>query len=100
MDKEIKKNWIQALLSGKYTQGQYVLKSSEDRFCCLGVLADILGYLQGRSCVYNGSSSYCTLPKSLFKKLGIDLKKAETLIRLNDGGKNFTEIASWIEANT
>jgi hypothetical protein len=38
--------WIEALKSGNYKQGRYQLKSfnfksSEFRYCCLGVLADI-----------------------------------------------------------
>lgn len=36
-----KKKWIEALRSGKYTQGQQRLRV-EDRHCCLGVAEDIL----------------------------------------------------------
>lgn len=40
MNSQIKQKWIDALLSGKYTQGQSKLYSG-DGFCCLGVLCDI-----------------------------------------------------------
>lgn len=36
-------DWIEALESGKYTQGKYTLRDANDNFCCLGVLADITG---------------------------------------------------------
>lgn len=45
MKPEIKKLWVDALLSGEYQQGQGYLRQREDneepRFCCLGVLCDL-----------------------------------------------------------
>lgn len=44
MKPEIKKLWIDALLSGEYKQGQGYLHQIEDdmpKFCCLGVLTDL-----------------------------------------------------------
>lgn len=35
--------WVAALRSGKYKQGQRYLRSCNDEYCCLGVLADIEG---------------------------------------------------------
>ncbi len=35
--------WLAELESGKYKQGQGVLRSSTDEYCCLGVLAEVLG---------------------------------------------------------
>lgn len=46
MVKSIKERWIEALRSGKYVQGEGMLKTSDEpdaQFCCLGVLADIQG---------------------------------------------------------
>lgn len=40
MNKELIKEWVLALRSGKYTQGKTELRFS-DEYCCLGVLADI-----------------------------------------------------------
>ena len=42
MKKEIAERWVSALRSGEYKQGKLYLKS-ENGYCCLGVLCDILG---------------------------------------------------------
>jgi hypothetical protein len=34
--------WIAALRSGKYKQGRFNLRSTDDDYCCLGVLCDIV----------------------------------------------------------
>jgi hypothetical protein len=39
---EVSRAWCEALRSGKYPQTQKRLRT-EEGFCCLGVLADILG---------------------------------------------------------
>ena len=41
MNKDIKKLWVDALLSGEYKQGFRSLKNQNDQFCCLGVLCDV-----------------------------------------------------------
>ena len=44
MNPEIKKLWIDALLSGEYQQGQgylHQIRDGESQFCCLGVLCDL-----------------------------------------------------------
>jgi len=41
MKQEIKKRWVAALRSGEYRQGKIQLKK-ENKFCCLGVLCDIV----------------------------------------------------------
>lgn len=47
VDKELFRNWIDALKSGKYKQGRYSLVNLElddtKTFCCLGVLNEISG---------------------------------------------------------
>lgn len=47
MDANLKKKWLDALRSGEYEQGsdQLVMTfmDEQDKFCCLGVLADIMG---------------------------------------------------------
>ena len=42
MIENIKTKWIEALRSGKYEQGKGKLRSEDNKFCCLGVLADVL----------------------------------------------------------
>lgn len=39
MNPEAKEKWLTALRSGHYAQGRVVLRSENDRYCCLGVLA-------------------------------------------------------------
>lgn len=41
---ELQKQWLAALKSGKYKQGQGFLKAVSDRFCCLGVLCELAGW--------------------------------------------------------
>jgi len=70
------KEWIEALRSGKYTQGQGCLRSIDDRFCCLGVLCDITN----RKDWDEGEDSYYAtilnekdaLPKSILNLLNLE----------------------------
>lgn len=38
---EVKNAWVDALRSGEYQQGKGKLRDHENRYCCLGVLADL-----------------------------------------------------------
>lgn len=47
MDPIIKMKWVAALRSGNYVQGKYYLKKYDDakavlKYCCLGVLRDVV----------------------------------------------------------
>ncbi len=89
LTKELNRQWIKALRSGKYKQGRNNLHS-HNTYCCLGVLQDTADvectntdFLQGengRSCVK-----------------GLTSEKQMRLAEMNDSGKNFQEIADWIE---
>lgn len=105
MKKEIKQKWLDALRSSKYQQGQGWL-CLDNKYCCLGVLAEELGILEE----YEPNSNFkvikeddknyniVSLPEEMEKELEIE-NHIVTLIAMNDGGKPFTEIADWIEAN-
>lgn len=44
MNAAVKKQWVEALRSGKYQQGTAALrthKDGQDQYCCLGVLCDL-----------------------------------------------------------
>ena len=41
VNKENLRKWRDALLSKQYAQGMHVLRTAEDKFCCLGVACDI-----------------------------------------------------------
>src|SRR6267378_4402002 len=41
MNPDIKAKWIAALESGEYIHGHGVLRSLDNKYCCLGVLCDL-----------------------------------------------------------
>lgn len=41
MKARVKQQWLRALRSGRYRQGQNLLRTNKDGFCCLGVLCDV-----------------------------------------------------------
>lgn len=42
MDARVKRKWVKALRSGKYSKGKYQLRSWDgEAYCCLGVLTDL-----------------------------------------------------------
>lgn len=41
MNEDVKNEWVDALLYGGYEQGTNILRASNDKFCCLGVLCDL-----------------------------------------------------------
>lgn len=41
MNQDILEQWVEALYSEDYTQGQYALRRRDNTFCCLGVLCDL-----------------------------------------------------------
>ncbi len=106
LDPEAKREWVEALRSGKYKQTKGALRHG-DAFCCLGVECEISG--EGRwapgagewEFVGRGSDnrSYGDLPDDLRGKIGLSIAAQVNLIRMNDTGSSFAEIADWIEAN-
>lgn len=119
MNKEWKVRWLAALRSGDYAQGQSCLHSQHDnRFCCLGVLADLL-VKEGRGkwsasdtgrAVYvsfDGTSVQSLLPRHTLQIVQVSDFQQNQLARMNDGqradgvveveSKTFNEIADYIE---
>jgi len=73
------KEWIEALRSGKYTQGQSCLRSRGDKFCCLGVLCDITSRKDWEVVVFDEEYSYYSileedsvLPESILNLLNLE----------------------------
>lgn len=116
MKEEIAEKWIEALTSGEYTQGRYLLRS-DNSFCCLGVLCDIYkketgigewlnNTFFGKSMLksYLGNSSI-QLIESVREWAGMDTKYGgfpsgldiDSLLVMNDSGKSFAEIAEVIK---
>src|SRR5688572_30653463 len=112
MKKEMKEKWLQALRSGEYTQGSGLLRTADDKFCCLGVLCDLVTKEDSRatwtkqtiSNVFEYNTEVCSRemlmpPVSLCKAVGIDddmpphgtlnpTHPFSVLAKLNDDGRN------------
>lgn len=89
MDSQLKAKWVEALRSGEYTQIPMELHDKENGgYCCLGVLCRIAEIdLAGDT-------------GPIYRKLNNMTGDYAPLVDLNDNqGKNFAEIADWIEAN-
>lgn len=97
MKKEVMKEWVKALRSGKYIQGRGVLKFN-NTYCCLGLLCEISGK------EYDGAQSVVpstvTEWSGLKTNVGIYDKLAPALYTLNDCYMMpFDKIADIIEKN-
>lgn len=111
MNQEIKRQWIDALTSGKYKQGYHQLKTF-DGFCCLGVLcelaveAGIINKLD-EGYISEHGYSYQFLPREVMAWAELDdetvrldnreIFKRESLIDMNDNKFSFQEIAATIQ---
>lgn len=105
MNKRIKAKWLKALRGeakeGKYLQysegGLHIVDDKgNDRFCCLGVLANICNLEGG----LDGQEAFCGGYGELaFEWAGIHWDAAYKVAHMNDSGKGFTTIANWIEEN-
>ncbi len=117
MNKDIKAEWIKALLSGDYGQGESCLRQ-DNKFCCLGVLCDIhaksdcadedwkpdnyedhMYYLGQSLSLPNEVRLWAGLTQSnpTFSNIGMP-HPYDDLAALNDNGYTFEEIAKVIEA--
>lgn len=112
MNQELKSKWTAALRSGEYKQGQYRLRQTDNSYCCLGVLCNIVNpegwhprELLGDYYFIEGSENNnlvpenVTLPDYLRGRLDISVIEEGNLIDLNDNGSSFSEIADYIDAN-
>ena len=97
MKKSIKKLWLKALRSGGYEQGKGQLRN-DNKYCCLGVLADVQGFRWKRRQQHflDGGDAMLLQPECL---AGMDDKTQHFLASLNDRGWKFKTIANWIEKN-
>lgn len=112
MDPQLKERWIEALESGKYEQGRNVLRDKDNKFCCLGVLCDVMkpnGWVMGINDYYWHSGILNRLPVEIQNVTGLsdlghfqhpvlleDNTEWVTLAGLNDHGMPFKEIAQVI----
>lgn len=121
MNEAIRTEWAEALRSGLYSQGKSALRSSEDKFCCLGVLCEIAveyGVIappirSNNSFDYSYAEGYQSwLPPEVTKWAGlesdegafgrdilvkVDDRSYPSLAQANDYGVTFDKIADIIE---
>lgn len=104
MKRDLKAKWLAALRSGQYDQGTGMLRTLDNKFCCLGVLLEIAGFPcveDGGSCYRylngDGATSATSLPKGF---PGKDELPWVNLMKMNDDSREtFPQIADWIETN-
>jgi len=92
MNKEIKTKWLKALRSKRYKQTTGTLCDRDGGYCCLGVLARIQGAkkenLFDRGILKADLAKYAA---------GLRIQSQNILADLNDDGKDFIQIADYIE---
>lgn len=99
MDAKLKEDWVAALRSGKYRQGEGWLEK-QGSYCCLGVLLKIKGVEPAEWPRLMRMAS--VLPDSYAS--GLRCATMTDLAKRNDGScgvpkMTFPEIADYIEAN-
>lgn len=106
LPKAFKAKWIAALRSGKYIQDKKfegLLITQNDEFCCLGVACRISGVknlnlkTNNPEGLIENLKDMQRIPKMLHGR-GED-GIANILAAMNDTGKSFKYIATWIEKN-
>ena len=121
VNQEFKARWLAALRSGEYRQGTGLLRTGDDRFCCLGVACDLLvkqGVLpdwrwevddNGNGGSWTVQRAAESLPHQAMQVMGmktafgllpgreIDDSNDYALSVLNDYGATFEQIADIIE---
>lgn len=115
MNSEWKQKWIEALRSGKYEQGKHVLRSGDNKYCCLGVLCDIVApgawdkepsrnEFSRVNQFYGHGDGLCSSSTSLSAavelEVGLGSANQRELVDMNDNyGADFNAIANYIERN-
>jgi len=106
MNPDIKAQWVEALESSRYAQGQGRLctidaDTGKLKFCCLGVLCEVLGVERDEDGSYGGQVHL--LPKSVADAAGLtDSPIVQrngfnmSIASVNDEGTSFAEIAKII----
>ncbi len=102
MDEQIKKQWVEALRSGRYKQGREYLRTELSdgsySYCCLGVLCDIREVGLWNS-LYPGYHDNGLPNSTILDNVKLDFYTALKLADMNDNGASFGEISDWIDAN-
>jgi hypothetical protein len=113
MIKRIRNRWVKLLRSGKFKQGQRYLRDFDDSYCCLGVLLSAVdskswksvkikteyAFQELKEWKHPGRADLDFLTKAFLKKVGMTDEQQRHLAVMNDTGKSFKRIATYIEKN-
>jgi hypothetical protein len=112
LPKKFATEWLEALRSGEYKQGEgFLYQQEKNSFCCLGVACAI--QYPKHYLVDNEGHFHAGIIEKREDQLKYDLKKipfelkgsasnnnlVSILTGMNDDGNDFLEIADWIEKN-
>jgi len=95
---DLKQRWLEGLRSGRYAQGTISLKNKDDKYCCLGVLCDLIdpngwSLMKDRDNCYYWLGNWARPPSSVLPN-----EIQDVLIEMNDVfNKTFLEIADYVE---
>lgn len=96
---DYKHSWIEALRSEKYEQGRNRLKDDSNKFCCLGVLCEVVGSDISRAYQQRMSDVPINNSNNPFDNVFMSMGLQRTLVDMNDSDlKSFEEIADYLEA--
>ena len=77
VDRKLQKKWLAELVSRKYKQGKFQLRTDDNKFCCYGVLCNIVDknvwkpYEKSSSGNYEWDGQDEIPPKYLLERVGI-----------------------------
>ena len=96
VDKKLQKRWLTALVSRKYKQGRSCLRTLDNKFCCYGVLLDLINNAEWISNIdeYSTPDEYSFHPPhNVLDKIGINRNDVCIFSDMNDDGYKFYQIA-------
>lgn len=104
LDPEFKAKWVAALRSGRYRQAEGVLKDNTDpkhlKYCCLGVACNLINRRGWEKMDYDVPSfddSQFVMSADTRKQIGLSYQAQKGLVKRNDRGDTFDQIANHIE---
>jgi len=104
LPKKFKEKWLKALRGGKYQQCQGALYEN-GKFCCIGVECHLHGVSRNEMKMdYKAGGTrrnFSKIPKYMDVIVAGRLSETpqQVLINMNDEGKSFKQIATWIQKN-
>jgi hypothetical protein len=98
MNTEIKAQWVDKLRNGGYAQGLGVLRSEDDKFCCLGVLCELAveasAVVRNKLPVdhysYGKAGMTGLLPVEVMQWSGLDYQSPWVEIHVDGSAENFS----------